>query len=93
MAHVIRSASEVVQTKVDRGCSFGKRFIELLREAIELRESKMRGEAVDFVGEAERLKREASHNLRDRQMPDRTTMRMRRERMALDLSTAKLRAK
>ena len=58
---------------MDRGCSFGKRFIELLRKAIELRESELRGEAVDFVGEAERLKREASHNLRDRQMPDRTT--------------------
>ena len=31
-------------------------FIEL-RKAIELRESELRGEAVDFVGEAERLKR------------------------------------
>ena len=37
MAHVIRSIGEVVQTKVGRGRSFGKRLIELLRESIELR--------------------------------------------------------
>ena len=87
MAHVIRSASEVVQTKVDRGCSFGKRFIELLREAIELQESELRGEAVDFVGEAERLKREVSHHLRDRHMPDPDNQRLRRERMSLDFNS------
>ena len=87
MAHVIRSASEVVQTKVGRGRSFGKRFIELLREAIELRESELRGEAVDFVGEAERLKREVSHHLRDRHMPDPDNQRLRRERMALDFNS------
>ena len=38
MAHVIRSIGEVVQTKVGRGRSFGKRLIELLRESIELRD-------------------------------------------------------
>ena len=38
MARVIRSIGEVVQTKVGRGRSFGKRLVELLRESIELRE-------------------------------------------------------
>ena len=76
MAHVIRSVGEVVQTKVGRGRSFGKRLIELLRESIELRESERSGEALDFVGESERLKREVSHHLRGRQMPDPDNQRL-----------------
>ena len=39
MAHILRSISEALETKVGRGRSFGKRLMELLREAIELRES------------------------------------------------------
>ena len=39
LAHVLRSISEVVQAKVGRGRSFGKRLSELLREEMELRES------------------------------------------------------
>ena len=74
LAHVLRSISEVVQTKVGRGRTpdrsrghgFGKRLSELLREAMELRESERRGEVVDYVGETERLRREVSHHLRDR---------------------------
>ena len=76
MARVIRSIGEVVQTKVGRGRSFGKRLVELLRESIELRELGLRGESVDFVGESERLKRELSHHLRDRQMPDPDNQRL-----------------
>ena len=59
-----------------RGRSFGKRLTELLRESIEMRESELCGEAVDFVGESERLKREVSHHLRDRQMPDPDNQRL-----------------
>ena len=59
-----------------RGRSFGKRLTELLRESIELRESERCGEAVDFVGESERLKREVSHHLRGRQMPDPDNQRL-----------------
>ncbi len=84
MAHVIRSIGEVVQTKVgrgrtpdqSRGHAFGKRLTELLRESIELRELELRGGAVDFVGESGRLKREVSHHLRDRQMPDPDNQRL-----------------
>ena len=71
LAHVLRSISEVVQAKVGRGRSFGKRLSELLREAMELWESQRRGEVVDYAGEKERLRREVSHHLRDRPMPDR----------------------
>ena len=71
LAHVLRSISEVVQTKVGRGRSFGKRLSELLREAMQLRESQRRGEVADYGGETERLRREVSHHLRDRPLSDR----------------------
>ena len=76
MAHVIRSVSDVVETKVGRGRSFGKGLIERFREAMELRESYHRGESDDFVGESERLKRELSHHLRERPMPDPDNQRL-----------------
>ena len=79
LAHVLRSISEVVQTKVGRGRSFGKRLSEMLREAMELRESERRGEAVDYVGETGRLRREVSHHLRDRPMSDRDNWRLQNE--------------
>ena len=87
LAHVLRSISEVVQTKVGRGRTpdrsrghgFGKRLSELLREAMELRESERRGEMADYAGEKERLRREVSHHLRDRPMPDRDNLRLQNE--------------
>ena len=87
LAHVLRSISGVVETKVGRGRTpdrsrghgFGKRLSELLREAMELRESGRRGEVVDYVGETERLRREVSHHLRDRPMPDRDNSRLQNE--------------
>ena len=79
LAHVLRSISEVVQAKVGRGRSFGKRLSELLREAMELRESEHRGEVADYAWEKERLRREVSHHLRDRPMPDRDNCRLQNE--------------
>ena len=69
LAHVLRSISEVVQTKRGRGRSFGKHLSGLLREAMELRQSYRRGEASGYVAETERLRREVSYHLRDRPMP------------------------
>ena len=71
LAHVLRSISEVVQTKRGRGRTpdrsrghgFGKRLSGLLREAMELRQSYRRGEASDYVAETERLRREVSYHL------------------------------
>ena len=87
LAHVLRSISEVVETKVGRGRSFdrsrghgfGNRLSELLREAMELWESERRGESVDYAGETERLRRAVSHHLRDRPMPDRDNWRLQNE--------------
>ena len=87
LAHVLRSISEVVQTKRGRGRTpdrsrghgFGKRLSGLLREAIELRQSYRRGEVSDFRAEVERLRREVSYHLRDRPMPDRDNGRLQNE--------------
>lgn len=79
LAHILRSISEVVQTKTGRGRSFGKRLSDLLREAMELREAHHRGQAVDFRVQAKRLKREVSHHLRDRPMADADNHRLQNE--------------
>ena len=62
-----------------RGHGFGKRLSELLREAMQLRESQRRGEASDYVAETERLRREVSYHLRDRPMADRDNGRLQNE--------------
>ena len=87
LSHVLRSISEVIETKVGRGRTpdrsrghgFGKRLSGLLREAMELRQSYRRGEASDYVAETERLRREVSYHLRDRPMPDRDNGRLQNE--------------
>ena len=79
MAHVLRSISELVETKLGRGWSFGKRLSELLRDAMELWESQRRGHVADFCGETERLRRALSHHLRDCPMADRDNRRLQNE--------------
>ena len=79
LAHVLRSISEVVETKRGRGRSFGNRLSRLLREAMELRQAYHRGEAADFAAEAERLRREATYHLRDRPMSDADNWRLQNE--------------
>ena len=79
LAHVLRSISEVVETKTGRGRSFGKRLSRLLREAMELRGAYRRGEAADFATEAKRLRREVSYHLRDRPMADSDNWRLQNE--------------
>ena len=76
---MLRSISEVVETKTGRGRSFGKRLSRLLREAMELRGAYRRGEAADFATEAERLRREVSYHLRDRPMADSDNWRLQNE--------------
>ena len=61
LAHVLRSISDVVQTKTGRGRSFGKSLSALLREAMDLWRAYHRGEAEDFEVQAERLKQQLSY--------------------------------
>tara|TARA_Y100000310_G_scaffold321737_1_gene379799 strand:+ start:147 stop:815 length:669 start_codon:yes stop_codon:yes gene_type:complete len=79
LAHVLRSISEVVDTKNGRGRSFGNRLKRLLREAMELWQAYHRGEAVDFATEAERLKRQVAYHLRDRPLTDPDNWRLQNE--------------
>ena len=79
LAHVLRSISEVVETKKGRGRSFGIRLKRLLREGMEHWQAYHRGEAVDFAAEAERLRRQVSYHLRDRPLTDPDNWRLQNE--------------
>ena len=76
LAHIVRSISEVVQTKHGRGRSFGKQLKGLLTEAMGLWRAYHAGEAADFAAEARQLKETLSHHLRDRVLPDRDNLRL-----------------
>lgn len=79
LAHVLRSVSEVVETKKGRGRSFGARLKQLLREAMELWRAYRRGETVDFAAEAQRLRRQVAYHLRDRPLTDPDNWRLQNE--------------
>ncbi len=79
LAHVLRSISEVVETKKGRGRSFGNRLKQLLKKAMDLWQIYHRGEVVDFAAEAERLRREVSYHLRDRPLTDPDNWRLQNE--------------
>jgi hypothetical protein len=76
LAHVLRSISEVVETKQGRARSFGIRLKRLLREAMELGNTRDGGDALRFASEAERLRGEVSRHLRDRRLRDRDNQRL-----------------
>ena len=79
LAHVLRSVSEVVETKRGRGRSFGIHLKRLLREAMELWQAYHRGEVVDFAAEAERLKGQVAYHLRDRPLTDADNWKLQNE--------------
>lgn len=82
LAHVLRSISEVVETKSGRARSFGIRLKRLLREAMELWQASTapdRGEPMAFAAEAERLKRQVTYHLRDRPLKDTDNWRLQNE--------------
>lgn len=79
LAHVLRSISDVVETKMGRGRSFGNRLKGLLREAMKLWQAYHRGEAVNFAAEAQRLRREVAYHLRDRPLKDPDNRRLQNE--------------
>ena len=76
LAHILRSISDVVQTKHGRGRSFGKQLKEVLAEAMELWRAYHSGGVVDFAVQAHQLKETLSYHLRDRVLPDRDNLRL-----------------
>ena len=79
LAHVLRSVSEVVETKKGRGRSFGIYLKRLLRESMGLWQAYHRAEVVDFAAEAERLRRQVAYHLRDRPLTDPDNWRLQNE--------------
>ena len=79
LSHVLRSISEVVETKHGRGRSYGKRLKHLLRDAMGLWRGYHRGDPTDFPSEADRLKREVTYHLRDRPLKDPDNWRLQNE--------------
>ena len=79
LAHVLRSISQAVETKKERGRSFGNRLKRLLREAMALWQAYHRGEAEEFAAEAQRLTREVTYHLRDRPLTDSDNWRLQNE--------------
>jgi hypothetical protein len=79
LAHVLRSISQVVETKKGRGRSFGNRLKQLLREAMALWQAYHRGTAVDFAAQAQQLTQEVAYHLRDRPLTDPDNWRLQNE--------------
>ena len=79
LAHVLRSISDVLETKYGGTRRFGNRLKRLLRESMELWRAYHQGEAADFAAEAERLRREVTYHLRDRPLTDPDNWRLQNE--------------
>ena len=76
LAHLLRSISEVVETKRGRARSFGNQLKGLLQEALELWRGYHAGAIPDFPTEARHLKEAMTHHLRDRVLTDRDNQRL-----------------
>ena len=76
LAHVLRSVSEVVETKRGRARTFGVRLMGRLREALDLWKDAPHLERGRFDAEAARLRTALTHHLRDRRLTDPDNQRL-----------------
>ena len=76
LAHILRSISDVVETKAGRARDFGERLKALLQEALALWHAYHDGTATDFKTEAEALQAELTYQLRDRRLKDPDNQRL-----------------
>jgi len=76
VAHLLRSVSEVLETKWGRGRSLGLHLRRVLRDALALWQAQRAGTAADFVAEAQRLQAELGEVLRARTLPDPDNQRL-----------------
>ena len=76
IGHIQRSITEVLKTKRGGACVFGQRLKRVLKEAVELRRAWVEGRATNFEAQAERLKAETTHHLRDRSLKDPDNQRL-----------------
>ena len=76
LAHILRSISEVLQTKKGRSRDVGERLKGLLQDAIQLWHAGHTGEVAGFVTEAQRLRDALTHHLRPRLLSDPDNQRL-----------------
>jgi transposase len=77
LAHVLRSLSEVLETKARGARRFARRLKGLLREALAMWHERRAGPVVaDFAERVQRLKRAITGHLRDRSLRDRDNQRL-----------------
>ncbi len=76
LSHILDSISEVVETKLGRGRSFGNQLKGLLQEAMELWRGYHAGEVEDLPAAAKPLQESITHHLRNRVLPDRDNQRL-----------------
>jgi hypothetical protein len=66
LAHILRSISDVLQTKKGRARDFGERLKRLLQDAMQLWRAEQAGAVTDFATEAQSLWDTITHHLRPR---------------------------
>jgi len=76
LAHILRSISDVLQTKKGRARDFGERLKGLLQDAMQRWRAGQAGEVPDFVTEAHALGDAITHHLRPRMLIDPDNQRL-----------------
>ena len=76
LAHVLRSLSEVLETKARGARRFAKRLKTLLKEALALWHERRAGPGPDFAARLRRLRSAITDHLRDRTLSDRDNQRL-----------------
>ena len=76
LAHILRSISDVLQTKKGRARDFGERLKSLLQDAMELWRACHAGEAPDFATQAQHVQEVITYHLRPRVLTDPDNQRL-----------------
>lgn len=76
LAHILRSISDVLQTKKGRARDFGERLKSLLQDAMQLWRAYHAGETANFAGKVQQVQDALTHHLRDRCLTDPDNQRL-----------------
>lgn len=76
LAHILRSISDVLQTKKGRARDFGERLKSLLQDAMQQWRGYHAGEVADFAAQALGLRDAITHHLRNRCLTDPDNQRL-----------------
>jgi transposase len=76
LAHILRSISDVLQTKKGRARDFGERLKSLLQDAMQQWRRYHAGEGADFAAQAQGLQDAITHHLRNRCLTDPDNQRL-----------------